>query len=181
MPISPFRRAIEMGMSAPSANCARGHPMPEQDVRYAYPWTGPFLDALQAGATVTAACAVAGVHASTVYDRRIVSKQFRKLWNTAIHISTPLLEGEAVRRAYHGTDKPVYQRGVMVGTIREYSDTLLTTLLKARRPDRYRDRHGDDARGPMTLNVTVVDVGSSAAQPTPVTNPAEITSAQDVS
>ncbi len=50
------------------------------------------------------------------------------------------LEGEAHRRAVIGVDKPVYYKGEEVGAIREFSDTLLVTLLKANLPDKYRDR-----------------------------------------
>jgi hypothetical protein len=38
-----------------------------------------------------------------------------------------------------GVDKPVYQGGVLVGYVREYSDQLLVTLLKAHRPEKFRD------------------------------------------
>lgn len=48
-------------------------------------------------------------------------------------------EGEMYRRAVHGTTKPVYQGGQKVGAIKEYSDTLLIFMLKAHKPDMYRE------------------------------------------
>ena len=51
---------------------------------------------------------------------------------------TETLEREATRRASKGTLKPVFYQGKVCGEIREYSDTLLIFLLKARRPD-YQD------------------------------------------
>ena len=42
---------------------------------------------------------------------------------------------EATRRAVHGVPKNVYYRGHHVATDIEYSDTLLTSLLKARVPE----------------------------------------------
>ena len=45
-----------------------------------------------------------------------------------------------MRRASEGTLKPVFYQGKMCGEIREYSDTLLIFLLKARRPETYRER-----------------------------------------
>ena len=45
------------------------------------------------------------------------------------------LEDEAHRRAVEGVDRPVYQGGVRVGEIKTYSDSLLTLLLKSRRPE----------------------------------------------
>ena len=38
----------------------------------------------------------------------------------------------------------MYQSGQLVGHIREFSDMLLDRLLKARRPNKYRDRVGID-------------------------------------
>jgi hypothetical protein len=38
-----------------------------------------------------------------------------------------------------GWDEPVYYRGAVVGQVRKYDSTLLIFLLKARRPERFRD------------------------------------------
>lgn len=51
------------------------------------------------------------------------------------------LEQEARRRAMQGVAKPVFYKGDVVGTIQEYSDTLLIFLLKASRPEKYSERH----------------------------------------
>jgi hypothetical protein len=45
-----------------------------------------------------------------------------------------VLEEEAVRRAYHGTERPIFQKGVQVGSVKEFSDSLLMFLLKSRDP-----------------------------------------------
>jgi hypothetical protein len=50
------------------------------------------------------------------------------------------LEAEAVRRAFRGVKRPVYQGGLLAGYLTEYSDTLLVFVLKAMRPERFRDR-----------------------------------------
>jgi hypothetical protein len=57
------------------------------------------------------------------------------------------LESEARRRAVNGVEKPVYQGGKLVGSVQEYSDTLLIFLLKGARPDKYRERVD------MTVNI----------------------------
>lgn len=49
------------------------------------------------------------------------------------------LEAEAIRRAFKGVRKPVYQGGLLAGYVTEYSDQLLTLMLKAMRPERFRD------------------------------------------
>jgi hypothetical protein len=53
---------------------------------------------------------------------------------------TEALETEARRRAQFGVEEPVYYQGQRVDTIRRFSDTLLIFLLKARRPEVYRER-----------------------------------------
>ena len=45
-----------------------------------------------------------------------------------------------------GWDEPVYRDGVLVGSIRKHSDTCLIFILKARRPEKYRDRHEVDTK-----------------------------------
>jgi hypothetical protein len=45
-----------------------------------------------------------------------------------------------VRRAWHGFLRPIYQGGQRVGFEPVYSDNLLWNLLKALRPEKYRDR-----------------------------------------
>ena len=49
------------------------------------------------------------------------------------------LEAEARRRAVEGVRKPVYYRGEIVGTVKEYSDTLLIFLMKGAMPEKYRE------------------------------------------
>jgi hypothetical protein len=71
---------------------------------------------------------------------------------------TAALEGEAVRRAYHGVEEPVFCKGVQCGVVRKYRDKLLMFLLKARNPAKYREGSGADrARSQVTLNVNIVD------------------------
>lgn len=50
------------------------------------------------------------------------------------------LEDAAFTRAVEGYEEDVYQRGIHAGTVRKYSDSLLTFLLKANSPDKYRER-----------------------------------------
>ena len=50
------------------------------------------------------------------------------------------LEAEAVRRAFRGVKRPVYQGGLLAGYLTEYSDQLLMFVLRAMRPERFRER-----------------------------------------
>jgi hypothetical protein len=45
------------------------------------------------------------------------------------------LEGEAVRRAIMGWEEPVYQQGILAGTVRKYDSRLLELLLKRHIPE----------------------------------------------
>ena len=65
-------------------------------------------------------------------------------------VGTQGLVSEAIRRAVHGVDKGVYYKGELVDTQKEYSDSLLTTLLKAK----VDDFKGSDSSTPqLTVNI----------------------------
>lgn len=95
--------------------------------------------------SVKKACARARIGRRTAYDWRNKNPDFAKRWDAALDVGITVLEDEVVRRGYEGVLKPVYQQGVRVGTIREYSDTLLIFHLKAHRPKKYRDNIKIDA------------------------------------
>ena len=67
------------------------------------------------------------------------SEDFAAQWDNALEEGTDLLEAEARRRAVTGIDKPVYYKGEVVGSITKYSDRLLMFLLRAHRPQKFRD------------------------------------------
>ena len=91
-----------------------------------------------------------GVGRRTVYEW-LADEQFKALYNEAHEDALDQLEEEARRRAVDGVLKPVYQRGRLVGRIREYSDTLLITLLKGKRPDTFRERFEHTGKGGKPL------------------------------
>lgn len=91
-----------------------------------------FIEGLEQGATITDACKAAGIGRMTAYDHRQRDEAFALRWADAIERGTEELETEARRRAMTG------------------SDTLMIFLLKARRPDVYRERLSVDQR--VTVN-----------------------------
>lgn len=127
------------------------------------PWMGTFIGALREGVSVSSAARRAGVCRKTVYRYRDQQDDFRKSWDDAVEDGTDRLEDEALRRAMEGTDKPVYQGGVNVGTIREYSDTLAIFLLKARRPEKFRDNVDIKHSGRVQLDFTDIVKRSAEA------------------
>lgn len=108
-------------------------------------WRDAFLKALSDTGNVRAACHVAGVGRTTAYRAQADDPAFAAAWESAIEESVDLLEIEARRRAIKGSDKAVFHQGKQVATVKEYSDTLLIFLLKANRPEKYRDNYKLDA------------------------------------
>jgi hypothetical protein len=104
-----------------------------------YPWQTPFLDWLTKRGNVADACRKAKVSRKWAYEVRNADLDFAAAWEEALTEGVELLEGEAYRRAKDGTLKPIYHAGVRVGTVREYSDTLTIFLLKAHKPEKYRE------------------------------------------
>ncbi len=105
-----------------------------------------FLDALTLHGNVKEACEASGLPRRSVYDWRDADADFAAAWDAALDVAADTMEREAFRRAVEGVDKPVFgSLGSKMGTgevgrIREYSDTLLIFLLKAARPEKYRER-----------------------------------------
>ena len=111
-------------------------------------WVKAFLRSLTMEPNITVAANRAKIDRTTVYDYRNSSEEFAKAWDDALAQGADRLESEAFRRAVHGTLKPVYQQGMKVGTIREYSDTLTALLLKAHKPKQFRDNAAIEMSGP---------------------------------
>lgn len=104
-----------------------------------------FLEELRKRGNVRDACRTAGIGRQTVYDLRGRDPEFAAAWDEAVDEAVDTMEGEAWRRAVEGVDEPVFGRVARdqdgeVGTIRKYSDALMNTLLKAHRPEKYRER-----------------------------------------
>jgi hypothetical protein len=88
-----------------------------------YEWAPAFLSVLRDTCNVRASCQAAGISRQAAYDYRDKDKAFRKQWADAIEDGIEVLEAAARQRAM------------------SISDTLLIFLLKAHRPEVYRDRY----------------------------------------
>lgn len=115
-----------------------------------------FLDTLRETANVTVAARSVGISPGTVYKHRKDDALFAERWDEAINEAVDMLEAEAHRRAFQGTEEPVFYKGDEVGYVRKYSDSLTMFLLKAHRPDKYRERSEvkQEISGGMQLNDT---------------------------
>lgn len=154
----------EMG-AAPNEKGTKGTP---KRVRK---WRRKFLSALCHSPNVSRAAKLAGRSRSQVYRSRELSPHFARAWDDALEQSIDAAEGEAYRRAVTGVLKPVFgslgnkQGSGQIGQVREHSDTLLIFLLKAHKPQKYRDRieHSGDPERPLEIEVRAVDYRNGIA------------------
>jgi hypothetical protein len=96
---------------------------------------------------ITRATTAAGLDRSTAYKTRDTDPEFGERWAKALDAYADSLEAAAHQRAVEGTDKGVYHQGVLMATEKQYSDSLLALLLKAKRKE-YRDNSKVELSGP---------------------------------
>ena len=103
-----------------------------------------FLEAYAQWANIQHACNIAGVARRNIYHWQEHDSEFSAAFQQAEQAATERLEREAWRRAVEGSpyERTSYWHGEPVGTDRkiEYSDQLMMLLLRARRPDLYREK-----------------------------------------
>jgi len=103
-----------------------------------------FLESYRQWANISYACEQSGVPRQNVYYWQEHDAEFAAQFKIASEAATERLEREAWRRAVEGSpyQRTSYYRGEPVGTDfkTEYSDNLMMLLLRARRPDLYRER-----------------------------------------
>jgi hypothetical protein len=102
-------------------------------------WKRVFLDELAKTCNVSLACEKAGVSRQTAYRHKKELPRFAERWDDAIDTGVDALYAEARRRGLEGVKKGVWHMGKRVGSERQYSDLLLIFLLKAHRPETFRE------------------------------------------
>ena len=102
-------------------------------------WKPAFLDAFAQSGMVSEACRSVGIDRSTAYKTRQRDEAFALAWADVEERSTEELEREAKRRAVDG------------------SDTLMIFLLKARRPEKYRENVKIEHAGTIKQDLSGVD------------------------
>lgn len=102
--------------------------------------TDKFLQYLRKNANVSLAAKAIGISRQALYKARAENKEFANAWDDAIQEATDRLLQAAWNRATKGVKKPVYFQGVQCGEVKEYSDSLLTLLLKSYRPEQFSEK-----------------------------------------
>lgn len=109
------------------------------------------------------ACQRSGVERRRVYEWLEHDPHFLAAFHEAKVTAVEVLEAEMFRRAVEGVEKPVYQGKELVGTVREFSDTMLIFALKGNAPEKYRERHDVTTGGePITFTIDIQRAGASA-------------------
>lgn len=111
------------------------------------------LVALREVPNITRACRIVSISPSTVRAWRREDPAFDRAVAEAIDDGVDALEAEVHRRAFEGYEKPVVFQGQITDTYREYSDGLAQFLLKAHRPDKYRERSEVQSSGAQTITI----------------------------
>jgi hypothetical protein len=115
-------------------------------------WWEPFLTALEQTGNVSAAARAAGIVRQNAYLTRANHPAFAAAWEEALEVACDALELEARKRAMEGE-----------------SDVLMIFLLKAHRPEKYRERVQTEKTGAVTVHVVYEDLlGQLPGQPAPV-------------
>ena len=126
-----------------------------------------FLQHLAGSGNVSASAEAAGLSRSTFYALRKNDEDFAATWADAVETATDALEAEARRRAVEGYEEYVTCKDGLVMhdgqpvMQRRHSDSLLALLLRAHRPDKFRDRSSVEHSGPggkelaATINLTI--------------------------
>ncbi len=117
-----------------------------------------FLQRLSETGNVTDAAGHSGLNRCALYRARANNRAFGMAWEKAVELGTAALEDEAVRRAAEGWLDPVFYQGKECGRVRRYSDGLLMFLLKARRPEAFKDRTAVEHQGELTLERVLAEI-----------------------
>lgn len=125
-----------------------------------------FIKALEQLGRVDLSCKMAHAARGWVYDWRSKDSDFSDAWKAAKAVGKEVLKDEAFRRAYDGTDKPIFYKGEEVAIIKEYSDSLLMFLIKQADPT-YREHfqidHGQAGGRPFVFQM-LLHPDATAAQ-----------------
>ncbi len=135
----PPKAAANRTQPDTSAEVKKSAPKKERRVTKTVDWRPAFLKSMKKLGNVTRACTAAKIGRSTAYDMYESDADFAKDWEEALEEATDLLELEARRRAEKGVRTPIYQGGLLVGHKQMYSDGLMQVLLKANRPEKFKD------------------------------------------
>lgn len=118
-----------------------------------------FLNALLKTGTRLRAAEMVGIARQTHYDWMKNDAEYAEKYEEVRLMLVASLEDAAYERAVNGIERKVFYKGEEIGTQIEYSDQLLTVLLKANMPEKYKDVNKVEMSG----DVGIADALKAAA------------------
>lgn len=101
-------------------------------------WEKDFFEALlNEHAIIGRAAKAAGVSLKVIERRRRESLRFAQMLDRAEAMVDELLEFESLRRALEPNERPIFQRGQLVGVVKEWDTRHLEWVLERRMPEKY--------------------------------------------
>lgn len=100
------------------------------------------------------ACIASGISRRMYYKWRKSDAEFDDNCKMAEEMAADVIEREAFRRAVDGYEQPIIYQGEQTGTYTDYSDSLMSMLLKGNKKEKYKERteHSGSVGRPMTLD-----------------------------
>ncbi|MFQ5471512.1 MAG: hypothetical protein ACE5FA_01325 [Dehalococcoidia bacterium] len=91
------------------------------------------------------------VSRQTLYNWMKKDEQFKQDMEEARECGIEMLEDSCMARALEGVAEPVYQNGRCVGHKTKHSDQLAMFMLRANKPEKYRERYDVNLSGTVSL------------------------------
>lgn len=114
-----------------------------------------FLQAFSRCGNITQAAIAADIDRTAHYKWLKRYPDYPDQFREATENANDLMTGEAIKRATIGIEEPVFYQGRRVGSIIRRSDILLMFLLKAYKPEVFRDNHPNDLKADIEIRVTM--------------------------
>ena len=114
-----------------------------------------FLTVLATTGNVSEAVRLAGLGRRSVYDRKERDPEFAQAWHEALQVSYDAVEHAVRNRAVEGWLEPVFYQGEIVGHVRRFNDENARFLLKAKRPQEFRERM--EISGQVDVATTILE------------------------
>ena len=130
-------------------------------------WTDTYLEVLALHGLPNKAARAARTTKRKVQELRDACIEFDEAVEAALEEANDALEEEARRRALHGYEKGIYHQGSLVAYETVYSDSLLSQMLKAKRPREFGDKR--EITGPGGGPLTVLIKAFPSHEPKPLT------------
>jgi hypothetical protein len=124
-------------------------------------WRPAFLEAFAQHYTVTLACKAVGISRQAAYAERQRNKAFAEAWADVETQTTEFLERELIRRAAESwVERERWEvdtdgNRVLAERVTKWSDSNLQFLLRARKPETYRENVRVDHGGTVSHNLGV--------------------------